>query len=74
MGVAPLHGLGHFVDDMLGRGLIGVTHTKINNIFAPRPRGGFQFPNDVEHIGWQTLDALKIVIHSGVAPKRTVAG
>ncbi len=35
MGVAALGCFNEFVNDVLGRGLVGITHAKVNNILAP---------------------------------------
>ena len=45
------------VDNMLRRGAIRIAHAHVDNVFAPAPRGHFQFGRDVEHVGWKTLDA-----------------
>ena len=60
MRITALRRFTQFINDMLRRRLIRVTHTEVNNILTARSRSSFQFVNDIEDIGWQTLDALEI--------------
>ena len=62
MGVPTVNSLGQFIHYVGWRGLIGIAHPEINNVFAPRPRSRLQLSNNVENIGRQAFDALEIVI------------
>ena len=67
MGVAALRRFAQFIDDVLRGGLIGIAHTEIDDVFATRPGRSLEFINDVENVGWQALDALKIVVQGSVS-------
>jgi hypothetical protein len=61
--IAALRRLTQLLDDV-GRGwLVRVTHAEINDVFPARTRSLLQFTNDVEDVGWKTLNALKMGIH-----------
>ena len=64
MSVAPLGRFDQFLNDMRWRGLVGITHTEVNNIFTRRPRLLLELADDIEHIGREALDALKLIFHS----------
>jgi hypothetical protein len=51
MGVATPGGFDQFVDNMRGRGLIRVSHTKIDDILPSRSRALLKFTNNVKNIG-----------------------
>ena len=61
--VAALNRLTQLLDDVGRCGLVGVTHTEIYDVFAASTRGLLQFPNDIEDVGRETLNALKMGIH-----------
>ncbi|CRI67327.1 hypothetical protein THIOKS1550019 [Thiocapsa sp. KS1] len=52
--------LDQLVDDMLRCRLVGVTHAEVDDVLAPCSRFGLQLVDDVEDIGRQPLDAVKI--------------
>jgi len=43
--------------------LIGITHPKINNIFAPGARFLLQLSDDIEDVGRESFNALKMGVH-----------
>ena len=63
MRVATLNRLTQLLDNMWRCGLVGVTHTEIYDVFSARTRGLLQFPNNIEDVGRETLNALKMGIH-----------
>ena len=67
MRVAAPHGLTQFFNDMWRSRLVRVAHTEINDVFAPCARSLLQFANDIENVGWETLNALKMGIHESNA-------
>ena len=66
MCVSPLCRLDQFINDVLRRWLIRITHTEIDNIFPARTRRGFQLVHDVEDIGWKAFDSGKIVFQGAL--------
>jgi len=50
MSISAINCFFELVDNVLGRGLIGVTHTKVDNIFATRARRLLQLANNIEDI------------------------
>ncbi len=60
VGILALGRLAQLVHDMLGRGLVGIAHTEVDDVLAPRPRFRLQFVYDGEDIGGQPLDAAKL--------------
>ena len=73
--VAALGGLGELVDDVLRGGLIRIAHAEIDDVLAARTGRHLQLADDVEDIGGQALDALKVSFHGvtlgGVIGSRT---
>ena len=61
--VAALNRLTQLLYDVWRCRLIGVAHTKINDVFSTRTRGLLQFTDDIEDVGRETLNALKMGIH-----------
>ena len=57
MGVAALRRFAHFIDDVLGRGLIGVAHAEVDDVFTAAARRHFELAHLVKNIRWQALDA-----------------
>ena len=53
--------LNKFIHDVFWRWKIRIAHTKVNNVFAPRPRCGFQFVDDIEDVGREPFDSWKFV-------------
>ncbi len=51
MGIGTLGRLDQFSHDMVGRGLIGITHAEIDNIFPCRASFGFQIGNNIKNVG-----------------------
>jgi hypothetical protein len=68
MRVAALGCLYQFVDDVLGSRLVGVAHAEVDDVLARGSRLLLQIPNNIEYIGRQALDALKLGFHSRSAP------
>ena len=50
MGGGLLRGLDQLVDDVLGRGAVGVAHAEVDDVFAALAGGGLQFAGDVEYV------------------------
>jgi hypothetical protein len=63
VGITALGRFAQLFDDVTRGGLIGITHPKINNIFAPGARFLLQLSNDIEDIGRESLNALKMGVH-----------
>ena len=59
MGVLTISRLGELVDDVLWRGLIGITHAEVDDIFTPRPGCRLQFVDDIEDIRRQAPNSGK---------------
>ena len=64
MRVAAFCGLDELVHDVLGRRLIGIAHSEVDDVLATRARLGLQRIDDVEDIGRQALNAREIVDQS----------
>ena len=60
MRIRTLRGLDELVDDVLGRALVRVAHAEVDDVLAPGSRLGLQLIDDVEDIGRQPLDAVKV--------------
>ena len=63
MRIAAPHGLAQFFNDVWRSRLVRVAHTEINDVFAPCARSLLQFTDDIEYVGRETLNALKMGIH-----------
>ena len=63
VGIATARGFHHLVDDMLRGGLVRVAHAEIDNIFAGSTCLLFQLTDNIENIGWQALNTLKLLVH-----------
>ena len=63
MRIAALHRLTQLLNDVWRRGLVRVAHTEINDVFPASTRDLLQFTNDIEDVGRETLNALKMGIH-----------
>jgi hypothetical protein len=61
--IAALNRLTQLLDDVWRRGLVRVTHAEINDVFSAGTGGLLQFTNDIEDVGRETLNALKMGIH-----------
>ena len=61
MGIASLGGFDQLIDNMLRRRLVGIAHAKVDYIFTPRSRCGFQFIDDIEDVGRKPFDSWKVV-------------
>ncbi len=57
MGDGLLRGLNHLVDDVLGRGAVGVAHAEVDDVFAAAAGGDLHFAGDVEDVGREALNA-----------------
>lgn len=64
MCIATLCGLDQLVYDVLWRRLIGVTHTKVNDIFAPGAGFLLELSCNIEDVRRETVDSCKMVVHS----------
>jgi hypothetical protein len=45
------------VDDVFGRGAVGVAHAEVDDVFAAAAGGGLHLAGDVEDVGGQALNA-----------------
>ena len=61
MGIPPLRCLGEFVDDVLRRGPVRISHTEIDDILSARPSCSLQLIDNVEYVGGQASDSGKFV-------------
>ena len=52
--------LDQLVDDVLGRGAVGVAHAEVDDVFAAAAGGHLHFAGDVEDVGGQALNARKL--------------
>ena len=50
MSITALSGLNQFIDDVLRGRLIGIAHTKIDNILTPRPSLRLKLVDDIKDI------------------------
>ena len=55
-----LRGLDHLVDDVLGRGAVGIAHAEVDDVFATAAGGDLHFAGDVEDIGRQALNTTEL--------------
>ena len=60
MRILPDRRFDHFVDDMPGRGLVGIAHAKIDDVLSRGSGLCLQLIDDIEYIGWQTTDSVKL--------------
>ena len=67
MGIITPGHLDQFIDDMFRGGLIGIAHAEVDDVLAARAGLSFQVVDDVEDIGRQAFDALKVSVQSGVS-------
>jgi hypothetical protein len=51
VGGGLLRGFDEFVDDVLRRGAVGVTHAEVDDVFAALAGGSFEFTCDIEYVG-----------------------
>src|SRR5690606_9917249 len=49
--------LDQLVDDMLGRGTVGIAHRHVDDVLAAPPCSHFELAGNVEHVRRQALDA-----------------
>ena len=49
------------VDDVGGRGAVGIAHAEVDDVFATAARGGLHLAGDVEDVGGKALNAGKLV-------------
>ena len=56
--------LGQLVDDMLGRGAVGIAHAEVDDVLAPRPCRRLHRIDFGEDIGRQAADAVEFVGHA----------
>ena len=61
MCIVALGSFGQFIDNVLRRWLIRISHTKIDDIFSPRTGSRLQLIDNIEDIRRQTFDSGKIV-------------
>ncbi len=60
MGDRLLRGLDHLVDDVLGRGAVGIAHAEVDDVFAAAARGDFHLAGDVEDVGREALNTAEL--------------
>ena len=63
MRIAAPNRLTQFFNDVWRSRLVRVAHTEIYDVLSARTRGLLQFTNDIEDVGRETLNALKMGIH-----------
>ena len=63
MGVATARRLYQLVDDMVGRRLVGVAHSEVDDVLARRSRLLLQITDDIEYVRRKALDALEFSVH-----------
>ena len=63
MGITAPCGLHQFVDDMLRRSLVRVTHAEIDDVLTRGPGLLLQVANDIENVGWEAFNPPKLVVH-----------
>ena len=63
MGARLADRLHQLVDDVLRRRHVGIAHAEIDDVGAPRPRGGLQPVDLGEHVRRQALDAVEVFDH-----------
>lgn len=64
MGIAALNCLGQLIHDVLGCRLIGIPHSKVDNILAAGTGCRLQLADDIKHIRRQSFDPLEVVVHA----------
>ena len=60
MRLAVAHGLDELVDDVLGRGAVGVAHAEIDDVAAGRPGRGLHLVDLGEDVGRQPPDPVEL--------------
>ena len=73
MGIAALNCLGQLIHDVLGGRLVGIPHSKVDNILAAGTGCRLQLANNIENIRRQSFYPLKVVVHV-LAPSRRRGG
>ena len=63
MRIAALNRFTQLLDDVRRCRLVRIAHAKINDVLSASTCGLLQFTNDIEDVGRETLDALKMSIH-----------
>ena len=63
MCVASSGRLNQLVDDVRRRWLVGIAHAKVYNILSRRPSLLLELADDIENVGREALDALKLIFH-----------
>ena len=66
MRIPTLRSFSQFVDNMLWRGLVWISHTKINDIFTPRARCCLEPGNFGKDIRGQTLDTSEFFVQFSI--------
>ena len=76
MRVTALRDLDQLIDDVLRRGLIGIAHAEIDDVFAASARSHFELAHLIEHVGWQALNAREFFSQGdyNVTQLRSVSG
>ena len=63
MRIAAPNRFPQLLDDVRRCRLVRVAHAEIDNVFSAGTGGLLQFTNDIEDVGRETLNALKMGIH-----------
>src|SRR5579864_6164235 len=50
----------HLVDDVFGRGSVGVAHAEVDDVFSAAAGGNLHLPRDVEDIRRKALNAAEL--------------
>jgi hypothetical protein len=61
VGILSLGNLYQFIHYMPRRRLVWIAHPEIDNIFTTRTGLGLQLVDDIEYVGWQAFNPVKIV-------------
>jgi hypothetical protein len=63
MRIAAPNRFPQLLDDVRRCRLVRVAHAEINDVLSASARGLLQFTDDIEDVGRETLNALKMGIH-----------
>ncbi len=60
MGDGLLRGLNHLVNDVFGRGAVGVAHAEVDDVFSAAARGDLHLPGDVKDVRREALNTAEL--------------
>ena len=73
MGDGLLRRLDHLVDDVFGRGSVGVAHAEVDDVFAAAAGVDLHLAGDVEDVGREALNAAEL-FHGDSSVRRVNSG